>query len=279
MPMALAEAPVALVRGAGIRLRGLAGRGGAGAGARRAGAGGSPPSQATDFANGSRSSGARRLHTYALALDGGSGRAGSARPTRDKPTDRHRRSEHARRRPDAARAGIVLRLGHADRRQGETRYNPMSYHNGSIWPHDNALIASGFARYGLCAEGLAPAPGRHVRRQPVYGPAPLAGALLRVRSAGGPRGRRCTRWPALRKPGPAAAVFYLLQACLGLSFHSEAPRILFQHPVLPDYLERMRIQNLCVGDAMVELSFERHEHGVSVKVLRKEGEVDVSVVL
>src|SRR5205085_12341831 len=33
--------------------------------------------------------------------------------------------------------------------RGETRYNPMSYHNGSIWPHDNALIALGFARYGL----------------------------------------------------------------------------------------------------------------------------------
>src|SRR5262249_4438838 len=33
--------------------------------------------------------------------------------------------------------------------KGAARYNPMSYHNGSIWPHDNALIALGFARYGL----------------------------------------------------------------------------------------------------------------------------------
>src|SRR5699024_1633948 len=37
----------------------------------------------------------------------------------------------------------------------EARYNPMSYHNGSVWPHDNALIAQGMARYGFRAEAAA----------------------------------------------------------------------------------------------------------------------------
>ena len=63
--------------------------------------------------------------------------------------------------------------------RGEARYNPMSYHNGSIWPHDNALIALGFARYGL-KRAVAQIRRGPVRRRDLHGPAPPAGTLLRV---------------------------------------------------------------------------------------------------
>ena len=60
-----------------------------------------------------------------------------------------------------------------------------------------------------------------------------------------------------------ASVFYVLQACLGLSFHPEAPRIRFTHPILPAWLPRLHIGNLRVGDdAVVDLDLERHEHDV-----------------
>jgi glycogen debranching enzyme len=82
----------------------------------------------------------------------------------------------------------------------EPRYNPMSYHNGSIWPHDNALIAAGLARYGFTPqacrifEGLFAASGHmDFRRLPE-----LFCGFVRQRGRGPPS----TRSPALRKPGP-----------------------------------------------------------------------------
>jgi hypothetical protein len=74
-------------------------------------------------------------------------------------------------------------------------------------------------------------------------------------------------------------VFYLLQACLGLSFHLERPHIRFNHPQLPEYLARVQIRNLRLGDAVVDLSLERHSRDVGVNVLNMAGEVEVSVVL
>jgi len=77
----------------------------------------------------------------------------------------------------------------------------------------------------------------------------------------------------------SASAFYLLQACLGLSFHPDRPRVRFNHPQLPEYLARVQIRNLRLGDAVVDLSLERHQRDVGVNVLNKAGEVEVSVVL
>ena len=63
---------------------------------------------------------------------------------------------------------------------GEARYNPMSYHNGSVWPHDTALCAAGMARYGE-RDGVAMLLSEHIRgRGPVRHAA--AGAVLRLRA-------------------------------------------------------------------------------------------------
>ena len=71
----------------------------------------------------------------------------------------------------------------------------------------------------------------------------------------------------------------LLQACLGLSFSPNEPRVRIDCPVLPEFMKTVRISNLRVGDAVVDLAFERHQRDVSVNVLRKTGEVEVAVLL
>ena len=161
--------------------------------------------------------------------------------------------------------------------EGESRYNPMSYHNGSIWPHDNALIGKGLARYGMKDRAMAILAAMFdaslymdLHRLPE-----LFCGFVR-RTSEGP-----TLYPVACSPQAwaSASAFYLLQACLGLSFHPERPRVRFNHPQLPEYLARVQIRNLRLGDAVVDLSLERHQRDVGVNVLNKAGEVEVSVVL
>jgi len=77
----------------------------------------------------------------------------------------------------------------------------------------------------------------------------------------------------------SATPFYLLKACLGMSFRPEEPRLRFLHPTLPPFLDRLRLAGMRVGDAVVDVLFERHDDELGVKVIRTRGDVDVSVVL
>ncbi len=77
----------------------------------------------------------------------------------------------------------------------------------------------------------------------------------------------------------SASAYYMLQACLGLSFHHGAPQVRFNHPLLPAWLEFVEIRNLRVGEGSIDLALERHPHDVGVHVLKKIGEAEVSVVL
>ena len=131
-----------------------------------------------------------------------------------------RRAAPRRRRADGP--ALLLAAGASARSPtGEARYNPMSYHNGSVWPHDNALIALGLARYGL-SEPAAAVRGP-VRRRELHRPAPPAGAVLRL-----PRACRAgadvLSGRLLAAGLGGAAPFALLQACLGLSFDPAGER-------------------------------------------------------
>ena len=150
-----------------------------------------------------------RAGLFALALDGerrpcARGRL-QRRATACSPASRG--PEHAARgrRPADARRQL-LRLGRAHaRRAARRRYNPMSYHNGSVWPHDNALIAAGLRPLRL-RRRRRPDARRAVRRPATRhrGSSP-AGAVLRLLAPRArPAGRR-TRSPAGRRPGPRAA--------------------------------------------------------------------------
>lgn len=159
----------------------------------------------------------------------------------------------------------------------QARFNPMSYHNGSIWPHDNAIIAIGLARYGFKSQAQQILTGLF--------DASIAMDLHRLPElfCGFDRlpGQGPTLYPVACSPQAWASgtVFYLLQACLGLTFSEEKPQIRFHHPRLPDYIQRLEITNLRFGNAVIDLTLRRHLHDVGVNVLRKEGDVEVAVIV
>jgi glycogen debranching enzyme len=156
----------------------------------------------------------------------------------------------------------------------ESRYNPMSYHNGSVWPHDNALIGMGFSLYGLenhaskILYGLYEA-SRYVELCRL--PELFCGFHKRP-EASGP-----TLYPVACAPQAWAAgsVFLLLQACLGLDVRARERHVCFQHPTLPPNLDEVHIDNLRVGDASADLLVRREGAGIAVEVLRKQGELEI----
>jgi glycogen debranching enzyme len=159
---------------------------------------------------------------------------------------------------------------------GERRYNPMSYHNGSVWPHDNALVAAGFARYGW----------REMAAR-IFGSlfdATLFFDLRRLPElfCGFPRrtGQGPTLYPVACSPQSwaAAAAFMILQACLGLEIDARRRRIAFTRPRLPAFLDTLRIGNLVVADARVDLLCQRQDNEVGIRVLRREGDPEIVIV-
>lgn len=158
----------------------------------------------------------------------------------------------------------------------ELRYNPMSYHNGSIWPHDNALIAYGMSRYGLKNAVLKLLTGIFdasifvdMHRLPEL----YCGFDRR-------RGEGPTLYPVACDPQAwaSASVYLLLQACLGLSIQAHEGKVYFNNPALAQFLQEVEIRNLKVGSATLDIGLRRHAEDVSINVMRKDGEVDVVAV-
>jgi glycogen debranching enzyme len=149
----------------------------------------------------------------------------------------------------------------------------MSYHNGSVWPHDNGLIAMGFARYALKQPVLQLLSGLFdaalffdLRRLPEL----FCGFARRPGS--GP-----TAYPVACNPQAwaSASVFALLGAALGISFDPAARQIRFSRPVLPRWLNEIRLTDLRVGDASADLVLRRSQNSVAVHALRHKGELDI----
>jgi glycogen debranching enzyme len=151
----------------------------------------------------------------------------------------------------------------------------MSYHNGSVWPHDSAIVCAGISRYGMrqeilrVLEGLAAAAAfldQHRMPELFCG--------FQRRSGEGP-----TLYPVacLPQAWASGAVFMLLQTCLGLTIDARAREVRFDNPVLPEWLPELRIGHLQVADGTVDLLLERHPHDVGVTVLRREGRIRVDV--
>ena len=153
--------------------------------------------------------------------------------------------------------------------EGEARYNPMSYHNGSVWPHDNGLIAMGFARYGLRDPLLALVEGIFAASQhmDLYRlPELFCGFRREAEEAP-------TRYPVACIPQAWAAAtgFGLLCAMLGISFDARAERVNCDRPLLPDYIGEISISGLSVGAGSMDLLLRRHLRDVAVNVLGKTG--------
>jgi glycogen debranching enzyme len=159
--------------------------------------------------------------------------------------------------------------------RSEARYNPMSYHNGSVWPHDNALIAAGFARYRMRSEAnrVLSALFDASRSFDLHRPPELFCGFLRR------PGESPTLYPVSCSPQmwSSGAVFLLLTACLGLEVDGPQQALSFTSPTLPEPVSDMQISDFRVGDARVDLSFTRHGDDVGVNVLRREGNCTVVV--
>jgi glycogen debranching enzyme len=160
---------------------------------------------------------------------------------------------------------------------GEPHYNPMSYHNGSVWPHDNAMIASGLSRYRLpersleLLRGLFEASGFMLARR-----LPELFCGFARRPGEGP-----TLYPVACSPQAwaAGAPFMLLRACLGLSIDAIGRRVTLHRTVLPELVDHLFIRNLEIGPGRtLDLLFERHAHDVGVTILRRDPEVEVVVL-
>jgi glycogen debranching enzyme len=159
---------------------------------------------------------------------------------------------------------------------GESRYNPMAYHNGSVWPHENALIADGMARYGLTGEAMVVFSGlREACLHFDQHRMPELFCGFKKRPDEGP-----TLYPVACSPQAwaAASVFYLLQACLGLCFDPARPEIRFRHPQLPPFLDYVEIRDLELGPNRLDLRLERYPNNVGINVMRKVGNAEVVVV-
>jgi glycogen debranching enzyme len=152
----------------------------------------------------------------------------------------------------------------------------MSYHNGSIWPHDNALVASGFARYGM--GGLAAQIWSGMFEAALHFPLNRMPELF----CGFPQsaGEGPILYPVACAPQAwsAASVFLLFQACLGLQVNAPEARVYFIRPQLPEAVSELRIHNLEVAGTTLDLLLLRHEQDVGVNVLRREGDAEVLVV-
>jgi glycogen debranching enzyme len=156
---------------------------------------------------------------------------------------------------------------------GQARYNPMSYHDGSVWPHDNGIAALGMARYGhvdaaaRVMHGLFDA-SRHfdLARMPEL----FCGFSRRAVEAP-------TRYPVACAPQAwaAGAAFMLLQACLGLDVDALQSTVNVSDARLPPFLDHVQLTNVAVGDERLDLRFEREHDGVGVEIVDRRGSVAV----
>uniref|UniRef100_UPI0025E6FF4D amylo-alpha-1,6-glucosidase n=1 Tax=Phenylobacterium sp. TaxID=1871053 RepID=UPI0025E6FF4D len=144
---------------------------------------------------------------------------------------------------------------------GEARFNPMSYHNGSVWPHDTALCALGLSHYGerdgvvaLTAALFETAASFEMRLPELFCGFP--------RQAGEPP----VAYPVacLPQAWAAGAVFMLLQGCLGLRIHGEGAEVEIHNPSLPIGIDRMSLEGLKIGAGSIDLAFERQGARVAV---------------
>ena len=157
---------------------------------------------------------------------------------------------------------------------GEARYNPISYHNGSVWPHDNAIIASGLSNYGLqnaSATIFASIYEASLHFDLARLPELYCGFHRRSDSSGP------TMYPVACAPQAwsAGAVYLLLAACLGIHIDAQRSLVRLKNPTLPHFLTELQIDGLNVGGLTADILLRRQKTGVSVLVIRKSASLNI----
>jgi glycogen debranching enzyme len=155
------------------------------------------------------------------------------------------------------------------------RYNPMSYHNGSVWPHDTAIAAAGLRRYGLIDEFITLATGLFEAAQH------CDGRRLPELFCGFPRvsGYGPTPYPVACSPQAWAAgvVSQLLGEMLGLEPDARQNRLTFRNPVLPEWMTWVEVRGLRLGRSRLDVVVTRGREGAAVEVLERHGDAEIVV--
>jgi glycogen debranching enzyme len=217
------------------------------------------------------------LSVYALALDGlkrpcrvVSSNAGQVLLTGIADPTRARRVAHTLLGPACFSGWGIRTLG-----LSEPHYNPMSYHNGSVWPHDNGLIAMGLAHYGhkqatarIFNAIYDAATYMDLRRLPEL----FCGFMRREHNAP-------TQYPVACSPQAwaSATVLALVQATLGLKLVDSSNEISFYQPTLPYCLDELHLRNLCLSRGSADVLLKRHGNDIAVTQTRRDGDISVVV--
>jgi glycogen debranching enzyme len=219
------------------------------------------------------------LGTYVLALDG---RKSPCRVTSSNPghglfmgicsPERARRVAESLMSPECFTGWGIRTLA-----QTELRYNPLSYHNGSVWPHDNSIIASGMAKYGfrkLAGQVLMALLDLSDEVELHRLPELICG--LQRRPTEGP-----TLYPVACSPQAwaSAAPFLILAGCLGISIEPGRGRIVFDSPYLPEGIPQLTIRNLRCGKAVADLLLERRGDSVLVHCDSKPSDLEIVTII
>ena len=218
------------------------------------------------------------LGTYALALDG------HKRPCEVKSSN----AGHClytgialpERRADLAKALMSKEMfsgwGVRTLASDERRYNPMSYHNGSVWPHDNAVLAEGLASAGYRWEAAALLEGlfdaasfMDFQRLPEL----FCGFFRQP-------GQEPIRYPVacLPQAWASGASFSLLNAVLGVELDASSRRVTLRRPVLPAFIDWLEIRRLSIGDQRIDIRLVRYPEDVGVIVLNPSASVEVIII-
>ena len=219
-----------------------------------------------------------QLGTYALALDGHkkpclvrTSNAGHCLFTGIASPERARRVAETLMDPDSFTGWGIRTVA-----KTESRYNPLSYHNGSVWPHDNSIIAAGFAKFGFKKKAgeillalLDLSDEVELHRLPEL----FCG--LKRRPTEGP-----TLYPVACSPQAwsAAAPFLILESCLGISVEAERGRIVFDRPFLPEGIPQLAIRNLRCGKSVADLLLERRGDSVLVHPEQKHDDLEIVTI-
>lgn len=162
--------------------------------------------------------------------------------------------------------------------KGQPRYNPLSYHNGAVWPHDTMLCAVGAARYGDKRPALMAFDAllEVAAADSTYRLAELFSGLTRQESD-----RKPLRFATACSPQAwACAVPYgLLQAMLGLEFCAISRRVVLRHPVLPDCLPALTLRGLKFCEGELSLTLRRDRQTVTISSVEKPEGVSLEVVM
>ena len=218
------------------------------------------------------------LDTYALALDGAkkpcrvrTSNAGQVLFTGIAAPDRAARVAKELLRPHFFSGWGIRTVA-----LGEARFNPMSYHNGSVWPHDNALIALGLARYE-CKRSVETLFGGLFGAATYMDHRRLPELFCGFRHQ---RGKGPTLYPVACAPQAwaSAAPFTLLEASLGLEFDPFQGEIRLRNPRLPEFLDEVTLRDLRLSSSSVDLRVRRHGDTVSLDTPRISGNIRVSIV-